>query len=138
MKKTTLSALSLVIALTAGAAFAVEDAKPVPPKGAEGKELHKGPEGKGPHPMFKENDKNGDGVISKDEWRVKGEQMFSETDTNKDGNLSPEELKARHEARRAEMKQKWQEHKQEREELKGKVEAGKAGEKPVIEPAKKQ
>jgi Spy/CpxP family protein refolding chaperone len=94
MKKTTLSAL--VIALAASSAFAAAPvANTTAPAPAE--KEHHGPGGR----MFEENDTNHDGLISKDEWTLKGNKMFAEMDANHDGKLSKEEIKAHYDLKRA-------------------------------------
>ncbi len=118
MKK-TLSAMTLVLALAAGSAYAAD--APSEPKGGEHHRM-------GGH-MFKETDTNSDGLISKDEWTAKGDKMFSDIDANKDGKLSQDEMKAHHDAKRAE----WEKRKAEHAEKAGDV---KKGEKPAA-PEKK-
>ena len=102
MKKITVSALSLVIALAAGSAFANDHEMPMPPKDGMNHEKMGGK-------MFQENDTDGDGFISKAEWTAKGDKMFSETDGNGDGKISKEEMKAKHENHRAKMKERHEE-----------------------------
>ena len=50
----------------------------------------------------KDLDTNGDGFVSKDEWRARGDKMFEEMDANHDGKISADEMKAHSEAKRAE------------------------------------
>lgn len=87
MKIITFSALSLFIALASGSSNAAEDSG-----------NHKKIAGH----MFKENDIDKDGLISKSEWQAKGDKMFADADGNHDGNISPDEIKAHHEKKRAE------------------------------------
>ena len=120
MKK-TVTALSLILALAAGSAFAAETQPNVAPAGDE----HHGG-------MFKKVDTNGDGAIGKDEWVAKGDKMFGDIDANKDSKISPDEMKAHREQKRAEWKErreerkaklgeKLEEHKAKIEERKGKI-----------------
>lgn len=104
MKKMTLTALSLLVALAASTALATDAKPPVP--GKEGPHHGMG------HHMFKEVDANKDGIISKEEWNANGEKMFNKLDTNHDGKISKEEIKAHHEKMRAKMEKHW-EHKDE-------------------------
>ncbi|MFZ4542270.1 MAG: EF-hand domain-containing protein [Rickettsiales bacterium] len=124
MNKFNASVVSMVVALAATNALAesIPASSQQPPAMTAGQ-----PAGPGAH-MFKENDTNNDGAISKDEWRAKGDKMFSETDTNNDGKLTPEEMKARHEKRRAEWKER-------REERKGKMGEVRDQLKPTTAPA---
>ena len=97
MKKTTISALSLLVAFTATSAFAADS--PIPPAG--------GPGGKPPAIIIRDDrDTNKDGAISKEEWTARGDKMFAEIDANKDGKITPEETKAHYEAKRAEMEKR--------------------------------
>ncbi|MCA9119234.1 MAG: YHYH protein [Planctomycetaceae bacterium] len=43
---------------------------------------------------FKEIDRDGDGILSRDEAIGNAERMFAKMDSNEDGNISPEELEA--------------------------------------------
>lgn len=122
MKTTTLSALTLVLALTAGSAFATEEAKPMPPKG-----------GMPPHEhMFKETDTDGDGSITKDEWKAKGDKMFDEMDANHDGKLTKDEMKAHRDMKHAEWEKRKAERMEKMEEHKGMMK----DKKPEAEPKK--
>lgn len=56
--------------------------------------------------MFTEQDANGDGKISKDEFVAHATKRFEEMDSNKDSNVTKEEIKAHFEAKRAEWKAK--------------------------------
>jgi hypothetical protein len=129
MKK-TLSALSIILALSATTAFATEPTAIPPAKGDE----HKG--GK----MFKETDGNSDGSISKDEWRTRGDKMFGEMDTSGDGKLTHEEMKAHYDKKRAEWKDRREERKEKigamKEKLKERQENKAAPATPAAEPAK--
>ncbi len=75
--------------------------------------------------MFKEADKDGDGVISKEEFtansQARAEKKFAEIDANKDGKVTKEEGQTHREA----MKKKWEERKA----------AHEAGKKDVVPPA---
>lgn len=100
MKLSNLAAIALVTSLAAGSVFAADVANTTTPPVAG---AHGGPGfDKGKH--FKETDTNGDGVISKDEWRAQGDKMFAERDTNHDGKISQQEMEAFHQARHAEWK----------------------------------
>jgi len=57
---------------------------------------HKG--NRGPEQMFARLDKNGDGVITRDEvaGRARLEQRFDELDADKNGQLTKEEMMAAH------------------------------------------
>ncbi|MBX9725930.1 MAG: hypothetical protein K2X09_01585 [Rickettsiales bacterium] len=96
MKKTTISALSLLVAFTATSAFAADS--PIPPAG--------GPGGKPPIQIRDDRDTNKDGVISKEEWTARSDKAFTEIDANKDGKITQEEQKAHYEAKRAEMEKR--------------------------------
>ena len=96
----TLSAL----VISASLALAAEGDKPKKPEGG------KPGEGKRPNPeeMFKKVDANGDGSISKDEFKAapfaqkepdKAEKMFAFKDADKDGKLSKEEFAKRPEGK---------------------------------------
>lgn len=111
--KRSLTTLSLVLALAAGTAYAVD----APQEGAQ-EHGH----------MLKETDTNNDGAVSKDEWRAKGDKMFSEIDANGDSKISTDEMKAHHKQmrekrtdRREAFREKMQEHKAKREERLEKV-----------------
>lgn len=93
MKKTTLSALSLVLAFGSASAFAADTNTTMPKPGDHPPMMHH---------MMEEMDTDKDGSISKAEWTAKGDKMFSEIDTNHDGKLTPDEMKAHHEAKKAE------------------------------------
>lgn len=56
--------------------------------------------------IFAEQDANGDGVVSKDEFVAHATKRFEDMDGNKDGKVTKEEIKAHHEAKRAEWKAK--------------------------------
>lgn len=68
----------------------------------------KGPRdhGKMMEKIFSEQDANGDGAVSKDEFVAHSTKRFEEMDANKDGKVTKEEIKAHHEAKRAEWKAK--------------------------------
>lgn len=114
MKKMTVSALSLMIALAAGAAFAAEEHAP-PAKGD--KPPHEGGQHHGK--MFKKTDTNSDGAIGKDEWEAKGDKMFKEMDANGDGKITQDEMKSHHEKKREEWKEKREERKEKMGDVKG-------------------
>lgn len=83
MKTSTFTTIGVILALSAGQVIAAGETPPPPPPGEPGKH-------------FSMSDTNKDGVISKEEWRVRGDQMFDETDANKDGKITAEEMKAAH------------------------------------------
>ncbi|NCT40556.1 MAG: hypothetical protein GW778_02705 [Alphaproteobacteria bacterium] len=68
--------------------------------------------------MFEKHDTNGDGAISKDEFISHATDRFSEMDTDGDNKITKEEAKAAHEKRRAEMKERFQERKEKRDDVK--------------------
>lgn len=59
--------------------------------------------------MFEKQDANKDGAISEEEFLTSSKERFTDMDANKDGKLTKEEV----EAKRAEMKKKWEERKAE-------------------------
>ena len=61
--------------------------------------------------MIQKFDENKDGQITKDEFIAESEKRFAEIDTDGDGVLTSEELQKHHEARREEMKKKFEEFK---------------------------
>ena len=99
----------------AATSFAQEGPGGPPPGHKMGHErgMDKGPhgdeEGKRQHGkrMMEEMDADKDGNISKGEFLVGMEGKFNELDSDGDGVATPEELKAHHEAKRAEMKEKF-------------------------------
>jgi hypothetical protein len=111
MKKIMMLGAAL-LALQALPALAQEDVPP-PPPGKEGP--HHGGHGK----FFEKMDADKDGAVSEAEFLKSSKEKFVELDANKDGKVTKEE----HEARRAEMKKKWEERK-----------AAKDGEKPADAP----
>jgi hypothetical protein len=86
MKNLTLAALAAAITLTATTAFAAD--KPSPTSA--------------PNDYFQKMDANHDSLVSKDEWRARGDKMFEDIDNNHDGKISADEMKAHHDARKAE------------------------------------
>jgi hypothetical protein len=50
--------------------------------------------GGGGYDLFKERDKDGDGILTKEEYLSSTEERFAQTDTNKDGKLTKEETDA--------------------------------------------
>jgi len=70
-----------------------------------GKKGHRDP-GKMMEKIFSEQDANGDGSVSKDEFVAHSTKRFDEMDANKDGKVTKDEIKAHHEAKRAEWKAK--------------------------------
>lgn len=87
----------------AGNALAVEtttDVKPdqkVEMKAKDGKKFKKADHKKFHEEMFAKTDKNGDGVLSKEEFleshRIRAEKAFDMLDADKDGSLTKDELK---------------------------------------------
>ena len=75
--------------------------------------------GKKMEKMFADQDANGDGKVSKDEFVAHATKRFEEMDSDKDGGLTKEEIKAHFDAKRAEWK--------------AKMEAAKAGKAPSAE-----
>lgn len=61
--------------------------------------------------MFEKGDKDGDGVISKEEFLANAEERFTAMDADADGKVTKEEAKAHHE----EMRAKWKELKDKKE-----------------------
>jgi hypothetical protein len=98
MKFLNLAALTLVISLAAGSAFAADAPPPADGPGDHG------------HAYFMRADTNGDGFISKAEWRTQSDKKFDEIDTNHDGKVSRDEMKAYHEAMREKRKEHHAEH----------------------------
>jgi len=91
--KTTLSICGLAIsALLAGHAFAGD-----------------GPRGDAMHDQFMKADTDGDGRVSRAEAAAAADkhvsEWFDKLDLNKDGYVTPDEIKQAHEARRAQMKE---------------------------------
>lgn len=73
-------------------------------EGGPGK--HKRDGGKMMERIFTEQDANGDGAISKDEFVTHATKRFESMDGNKDGSVTKEEIKAHHDAKKAEWKAK--------------------------------
>ncbi len=103
MKLSNLAIVAIATSLAAGSVFAADtgNVATTPPAG-----VHGGPGGGEHGDHFKKADTNGDGFVSKDEWRAQGDKMFAEIDANHDGKISMDEMKAHREAKRAE----WQAH----------------------------
>ncbi len=76
----------------------------IPALAEEGGKKHHG--GMKMEKMFAEQDTNGDGKVSKDEFVAHATKRFEEMDGNKDGGVTKEEIKAHMEAKRAEWKAK--------------------------------
>lgn len=60
--------------------------------------------------MFEEGDKNGDGILSKEEFVSGAEERFTKIDADGDGQVTKEEAKAHHEK----MRDKWKDKREER------------------------
>jgi hypothetical protein len=56
--------------------------------------------------IFTEQDADGNGSVSKDEFTSHATKRFEAMDANKDGGVTKEEIKAHHEAKKAEWKAK--------------------------------
>ena len=106
MKKLALMSAAAVLAFGVSPAFAEHH---------EGGK-HDGHKGK----MFEESDANGDGVISKDEFKAhhekKMDEWFSKLDQDGDGNVTKEEIKAGREKMHERMKDKMKERREKRQE----------------------
>lgn len=91
---------------------------PPPYEGDEGGDRgpHGQGDGKGKHGnrMLEEMDADKDGSISKGEFLMGMEGKFNELDSDGDGVATPDELKAHHNAKRAEMKEKFSKMKEKR------------------------
>ena len=93
MKTLKIGLLAALLATTATVTLAQ-----TPPDGANGERAKK------MHEHLKAADKNGDGLISREEATASLPRLakhFDEIDTNKDGQISKEEMKAFHEKRKA-------------------------------------
>jgi hypothetical protein len=90
--------LSVLAIMSAAPAFAQDEPPPPPP--GEG-----GPRGeKMLDRLFSEEDKNGDGTISKEEYVQAAEARFTKLDSDGNGQLSKEEIKSHHQGKREKMK----------------------------------
>jgi len=56
--------------------------------------------------IFTEQDANGDGAVSKDEFAAHATKRFDAMDADKNGSVTKDEIKAHHEAKKAEWKAK--------------------------------
>jgi hypothetical protein len=118
MKLSTISMLAILTAFTAGSAFAEEAATGFKGKFGGGDRAGHGPK----------IDTDGNGSISKDEWRAQGDKIFAKIDTDGNGALSKEEMKAHHgmkKERKGDRREKLEKLKERRDSKGG----------PVAEPA---
>ncbi len=93
MKKLLMLGAAL-LTLNAASALAEEGGKP---KRDGGKMLEK---------IFADQDANGDGAVSKDEFVSHATKRFDAMDADKNGSVTKEEIKAHHDAKKAEWKAK--------------------------------